>query len=64
MVVEEIITSQAQKSSIAVEVIDVTRLKNNDEMRVSKDRFKWQELQRQLNVTQKEPCWNKALSNK
>lgn len=54
----------AQKSSIAVVVIDVTRLKNNDEMHVPEDRFKWQELQRQLNVTQKESSWNKVFSNK
>lgn len=51
----------AQKSSIAVVVIDVTRLKNNDEMHVPEDRFKWQELQRQLNVTQ-ESSWNKVFS--
>lgn len=32
-------------------------------MHVPEDRFKWQELQRQLNVTQKE-FWNKVFSNK
>lgn len=55
---------RAEKSSIAVVVIDVTRLKNNDEMHVPEDRFKWQELQRQLNVTQKESSCNKIFSNK
>lgn len=45
-------------------MIDVTRIKNNDEMHVPEDRFKWQELQRQLNVTQKVSLWNKVFSNK
>lgn len=54
----------AQKSSVAVVVIDVTRLKNNDEMHVPEDRFKWQDLQRQLNVTQEESSWNNIFPNK
>jgi len=54
----------AQKSSVAVVVIDVTRLKSNDEMHVPEDRFKWQNLQRQLNVTREESSWNNVFSNK
>lgn len=54
----------AQKSSVAVVVIDVTRLKNNDEIHVPEDRFKWQDLQRQLNVTQEESYWNNVFLNK
>ena len=54
----------AQKYSVAVVVIDVTRLKNNDEMHVPEDRFRWQDLQRQLNVTQEESSWNNVFPNK
>lgn len=53
----------AQKSSVAVAVIDVTRLKNNDEMHVSEDRLKWQDLHRQLNSTE-ESSWNNVLLSK
>lgn len=54
----------AQKSSVAVVVIDVTRLKNNDEMHVPEDILKWQDLQRQFYVTQEEFFWNNMFPNK
>lgn len=54
----------AQKTSVAVEVIDVTRLKNNDEMHVPEDRLKWQDLHRQLNSTKEESFCNNVLPNK
>lgn len=44
-------------------MIDVTRLKNNDEMRVPEDRLKWQDLHRQLNSTKESSC-NNVLPNK
>lgn len=54
----------AQKSSVAVVVMDVTRLKNNDEMQVPEDRLKWQDLHRQLNSTKEESSCNNVLPNK
>lgn len=54
----------AQETSLAVEVIDVTRLKNNDEMHVPEDRLKWQDLHRQLNSTKEESSCNNVLPDK